>query len=366
MTKRRRKQKLVNNKNTMIEFVTDKSSLNSLRKMYQQTSPEAHEISRSKIEKCFFCEEVIDETNSNECHLIPDSFLSHISENEKVSTIDSMASLQTRNPENFFNSEIYKKSALTFFGVCRNCDGPEFSEYENNPLSGLTQAKMREIAMKTLLAFRYASLHKHWQAGLTIELVKAIAYKDLTPKHSASEIDDYLSNQEGVVRHLAIRDESAVSVIVALSEARKVRDYQVSFVKVLDIIINDEPKVAVQGLYIHGESIMYVNVFPIQSGSRIILFKNEDNAPIKDDRDMLNLSVMDVIAYSMVFFRKSLAISPATSSKVVDGSSTFELLGPRSLKFKKPEDLKIISMKDLQSELNLKDKVLFKRLHEFL
>lgn len=363
MTKRRRKTKAPNNKGTMIEYAADQKTINQLRGMGQLISKPSRNITNEHIKNCFFCEEIINKDNNINSHLIPESFLKLISIEDKVSTIDAISSLQSQEPDNFFNSKIFTRSATTFFGVCRNCDVSEFQTYENNPNSVLTQKKMQEIALKTLLAFRYFSIYNVYNSSHNAELAKKLVQREMTETHSQSEIERSLSNHRTISMHNSVLRNTVPKIDLVEYEANRIKIKEEDFSKILDITIESKPVLAVQSFYVHGKRMIYVNVFPTSMGSRIIIFKNSASISIEEDREISNLSVIELLAISMVNFRKGICFSPEKSSKFIDGDSIFELLGPRSLNFSKFSDLRGISMKSLQIELGLEDRTMFKRLH---
>lgn len=353
----------------MIEYVTNETHLNQLRSIKQSTIVSARISVESYIKNCFFCEDPITTENSNKSHLIPESFLKKISVKEfgreKVCSITLDDSLQTHNPENFFNSGVPVGSAAIFFGICRNCDSPEFFEYENHPTSELNSTKMREISLKTLLAFRYFSLLKAFdsqdQQALLIE--EACKKTPLMPK---SIIEAHLSKNKTIL-DLKYSYEINISRARKIhNEALRIKRNEMSFSKIIDFEIEAAPVTAVQSFYICGERIIYVNLFPTDNGTRVIVFKNSDSAPEEDDRFVLNLSIAKLLAQAILIFRSSIFISPKISGKMIDGTSMFELLGPRSTKLQRYDDLKGISMKNLILELDLDDRRMYKLLHEFL
>lgn len=353
------------NKETIIEWMGDKSSLNDLRTLSRKTVKAARDRAKNHMSLCFFGNVKITDENRNECHLVPDSFLKIIAVNNQVCTVNSIASLQSKNPENFFDSTLSTKSATTFLGICKACDGPKFAGYEKNPNFEINQDRIWEISLKTLLAFRYFSAFTSFLHQEYIKEICSAAKQTLSDHYSISQILQLLSTNEVVlgldVTYKAAARKSNSAFLMARHIEKRNEELQIIF----DFEIENEPVVAIQSFYVYNEIMMFVNVFPTKSGTRIVVFRNSPSEKVEDETYIKNLSIIEVIAFSMVNFRESVYLSPKKSMVVTEETAIFELLGPRSLKFSSSEDLRGISMRKLANELNLDVTIAFKRLSDF-
>lgn len=367
MTKRRRQDKRPSNRNTVIEFAKDEDHLNKLRNSMSLAFESSKKSVEKLFEKCFFCLEKLTDANDTESHLIPNSMLKRISVEEfdrkKVCVIEVNTSLQTDDPGNFFNSKISTKSALIFSGLCRTCDNAKFKDYENNQSSNLNQNRMREIALKTLLASRYFDLRESIQDRNHIKaVIDEVANSSLFTRR---DIENVAFREDPIIRLDKASKLYLANSRSSHTEAIAIQNDSKTFVEIADFEISGEPIVAIQSLFRYGGTFVYVNVFPTAKGNRIVLFRNNSSMSESEATFIGNLSIIIIIAYSIVWFRLSICISPKVSDQFVDGTSIFELLGPRSTNFSSPYDLRKINMKRLSSELGLEDKRMFMMLRDF-
>lgn len=359
------KNTVTGNSETMIDYVKDKQTINNLRGMGQLISKSSADFTRNHLSDCFLCGKTIDESNCIDSHLIPESFLRLISAEGKVSTIDAITSLQSRDPANFFDSKVSTKSANTFLGICRSCDNSRFQEYENNPNSDLTQNKMREIALKTLLGFRYFNIYKVYQSGHNAELAKSLIERELSDKYTIEEIEIAKSSHGSVVMHNSLYGNTVPKIDSAEYEANVIKDGMRNFSRILDFEVNSKPVIAVQSFCVFGCVMIYVNIFPTVTGNRVIVFRSNVKGSIEDEQKVSKLSPIELLACSLINFRRGICIDPKTSSTFVDGYSIYEILGPRSLQLQSLEDLKCVPINHLMAELKLDHAALSQKIRTY-
>lgn len=345
-------------KTTMIDY-SFKEDMYGLRMASNLIVNPAKKKAEAKISNCFFCDLAITKVNKNDCHLVPKSFLKKIAVDQKVCVFDTITGLNRADPENYFNSQIDADSAGTFFAACKNCDGPQFAVYEDPKVYELTHDKMRLIAIKTLLAFRYFNLCSAFRSLNCIDLANKEYRKQFSLDYSEEEISDFLMSQKPVIDHVKLYFRGLANADLSHRCADAVNDNLVTFEKIIDVEIPGNPVVALQSYAVIDTITVHVNIFPLDTGSRIIIFRDKHFDSYIDDKLLCSYSVIQLIALATANFRNGIYLSPKVSLAAKQGDSLFALLGPLSKSSLSKKDLNLLSMKSLASAINLEDPRMF-------